>query len=81
MNEKVRQDMAKQAKRKAEEAKVGIRNVRRDGNEGIRKQKADGEIPEDVMKKHEKRIQELTDKFCSLADKLAEDKEKEIMTI
>lgn len=81
MDQKVRQDMAKQAKKKAEEAKVGIRNARRDGNEAIRKQKADGEIPEDVMKKTEKRIQEMTDKNCSLADKLADEKEKEIMTI
>lgn len=81
MDQKVRQDMAKQAKKKAEEAKVGIRNARRDGNEAIRKQKADGDVPEDVMKKTEKRIQELTDKYCILADKLAEDKEKEIMTI
>src|SRR5262249_5205057 len=59
MDQKVRQDMAKQAKKKAEEAKVGIRNARRDGNEAIRKQKADGDVPEDVMKKTEKRIQEL----------------------
>jgi ribosome recycling factor len=81
MDQKVRQDMAKQAKKKAEDAKVGVRNARRDGNEAVRKQKAGGEIPEDLMKKIEKKIQELTDKFCSLADKLAEDKEKEIMTI
>jgi ribosome recycling factor len=81
MDQRVRQDMAKQAKRKAEEAKVGIRNARRDGNEAVRKQKSGGEIPEDVMKKTEKRIQELTDKYCNLADKYAEDKEREIMTI
>ncbi len=81
MDQKVRQDMAKQAKKKAEEAKVGIRNVRRDGNEAIRKQKNDGDVPEDVMKKTEKRIQDLTDNFCNLADKLADDKEKEILTI
>ena len=81
MDQRVRQDMAKQAKKKAEDAKVGIRNVRRDGNEAIRRQKAAGEIPEDLMKKNEKRIQELTDKFCALADKLADDKEREIMTI
>jgi ribosome recycling factor len=81
MDQKVRQDMAKQAKKKSEEAKVGIRNARRDGNEAIRKQKIDGDVPEDVMKKTEKRIQELTDRYCTLADKLAEDKEKEIMTI
>jgi len=81
MDQKVRQEMSKQAKKKAEDAKVGIRNARRDGNEDVRKQKANGEIPEDVMKKNEKKIQEMTDKYCALADKCAEDKEKEIMTI
>lgn len=81
MDQKVRQDMAKLAKKKAEDAKVGIRNVRRDGNEANKKQKADGDIPEDVMKKTEKKIQELTDKYCALADKIAEEKEKEIMSI
>lgn len=81
MDQKVRQEMAKQAKKKSEEAKVGIRNARRDGNDTIRKQKADGDVPEDFMKKTEKRIQELTDKYCDTADKLASEKEKEIMTI
>ena len=81
MDQSVRQEMVKQAKKKGEEAKVGIRNARRDGNEAIRKQKADSEVAEDVMKKVEKRIQEMTDKFCTLADKLIEDKEKEITTI
>lgn len=81
MDQRVRQDMAKQAKKKAEESKVAIRNVRRDSNEAVRKQKADGDIPEDVMKKLEKKIQELTDKYCQTADKLAEEKEKEILSI
>ena len=81
MDQKVRQDMVKIAKKKAEETKVAIRNARREGNETIKKQKADGDIPEDVMKKKEKSIQELTDKFCLLADKIVDDKEKEIMTI
>ena len=81
MDKNVRQEMAKQAKKKCEEAKVGIRNARRDGNEAIRKQKTDGDVPEDVMKKTEKKIQELTDKYCIMADKLGEEKEKEIMTI
>ena len=53
---------------KGEEAKVSIRNVRRDANDTVRKQKADGDIPEDIMKKLEKKIQELTDKFCKEAD-------------
>jgi len=81
MDQNVRNEMVKLARKKCEEAKVGIRNARRDGNDIIRKQKADGDVAEDVMKKTEKRIQELTDKYCKTADGLAEDKEKEITTI
>lgn len=81
MNEKVRQDMVKLAKKRCEEAKVTIRNIRRDSNEAVKKQKADGDIPEDLMKKLEKNIQELTDKFCKTADETTAEKEKEILTI
>lgn len=81
MDTSVRQEMVKQSKRKCEEAKVSIRGVRRDANERIKKQKADGDIAEDVMKKLEKKIQELTDKFCKMADDLTMQKEKEILTI
>jgi ribosome recycling factor len=81
MDQSVRQEMVKQARRKCEEAKVGIRNARRDGNEANKKQKADGDIPEDVMKKSEKKIQELTDKYCKEADTITDNKEKEIVTI
>ncbi|MCH9626789.1 MAG: Ribosome-recycling factor [Chlamydiales bacterium] len=81
MDQSVRQDMVKQAKRKCEEAKISIRNARRDGNEQVKKQKADGDIPEDVMKKLEKKIQELTDTYCKSADNLTEEKEKEILTL
>ncbi|MFN0065337.1 MAG: ribosome recycling factor [Chlamydiales bacterium] len=81
MDTAVRQEMIKVAKRKSEEAKVSIRNIRRDSNEKIKKQKSVGEIPEDVMKKNEKKIQEFTDKFCKMVDDLLQAKEKEIMTV
>lgn len=81
MDQNTRLEMVKQAKKKGEDTKVVIRNARRDGNEAVKKQKAAGDIPEDVMKKSEKKIQELTDKYCTLADKTVEDKEKEIKTI
>ena len=68
-------------RKKQKNAKVGIRDIRRRSNEAVRKQKTDGEITEDVMKKVEKTIQELTDKFCKEVDDLFTDKEKEIMTI
>ncbi|MCX6994866.1 MAG: ribosome recycling factor [Chlamydiae bacterium] len=76
-----RQDMVKLAKRKAEEAKVSIRSCRRDANELIKKQKTAGDLAEDLMKKFEKQIQELTDKSCKEADDLATSKEKEIMEV
>lgn len=81
MDEALRKEMVKMCHKKREEAKVGIRNVRRDANEAARKQKADGEITEDAMKKLEKTIQELTDKYCKEADEISEKKEKEVTTI
>lgn len=81
MDEAVRKDIVKLCKKKAEEAKVSIREVRRKGNEQIRKQKADGLISEDMMKKQEKIVQDLTDKFCKDIDTFCADKEKEILAI
>lgn len=81
MTEEIRKKMAKICHDEREKTKVSIRNIRRDGNEAARKQKADGDIAEDVLKKLEKNIQELTDKFCKEADDLSEKKEKEVSTI
>lgn len=81
MDEAVRKEMVKLCHKRREEAKVSIRNIRRDGNDIARKQKAAGEMPEDVLKKIEKDIQEITDKYCKEADDLAEKKEKEVITI
>jgi len=81
MDESMRKSMVKQGKQKMEDAKVGIREVRRKQNELVRKQKADGEVAEDLMKKYEKNIQDLTDQFCKEADDLMNAKEKEIMTV
>ncbi len=81
MDESTRKQIAKQGKQKAEDAKITIREIRRKNNELVRKQKADGIITEDVMKKDEKTIQELTDKFCKEIDDLYTAKEKEILTV
>ncbi|MEI8365925.1 MAG: ribosome recycling factor [Parachlamydiaceae bacterium] len=81
MDENTRKEMAKICHKKREEAKVSIRNIRRDSNEVARKMKADGDMAEDLMKKIEKEIQDLTDKFCREADDLSEKKEKEVATI
>lgn len=81
MDDSVRKNMVKQCYKFLEEAKVAIRNVRRDSNEIARRQKSDGTLPEDAMKKLEKQIQELTDKFCKEADEVCTQKEKEVSTI
>lgn len=78
MTEDIRKKMIKICYEELEKAKVSFRNIRRDANEAARRQKADGEIAEDLMKKLEKNIQELTDKFCKEAEELCQKKEKEI---
>ena len=76
MDDSMRKEMIKLCHKRCEEAKVGIRNIRRDSNEIGRKKKADGDLAEDLLK-----IQELTDKSCKEADELSVKKEKEISTI
>lgn len=81
MDEKTRIEMGKNCYKRGEEAKISIRNARRESNEMVRKRKSDGEIPEDVEKKQEKIIQEYTDKFCKEVDEACAKKEKEILVI
>ena len=81
MDESIRKQMAKLCKDIGEKTKIALRDIRRKFNELVRKQKADGLIPEDQMKKNEKMIQEMTDRFCKDVDTLCADKEKEIMTV
>ena len=78
--EEKRKDMVKKAKQEAEQAKIGVRNIRRTANETAKKLKDDG-LPEDAAKKMEADIQKLTDDFISKIDKITEIKEKDIMTI
>ncbi len=81
MDETVRKQIAKQCKELGEKSKIVMREVRRKYNDMIRKQKSDGTIPEDMMKKLEKTIQELTDRFCKDIDAVTAEKEKEVMKI
>ncbi|MBA3816644.1 MAG: ribosome recycling factor [Parachlamydiaceae bacterium] len=81
MDDNVRKEMIKLCHKRCEEAKVSIRNIRRDSNEHARKMKADGNLAEDQMKKLEKNIQDLTDKSCKEADDISAKKEKEVSTI
>jgi ribosome recycling factor len=81
MDEAMRKDIVKVGKKRVEEAKISIREVRRKQNEAVRKAKADGDIAEDLVKKLEKTIQEYTDQYCKEVDSLMLAKEKEIMTV
>lgn len=81
MDESVRKDIVKQCKKKGEDAKIAIREVRRKYNDLVRKEKTDGDITEDVQKRTEKMIQEFTDKYCKEIDTLCTKKEKEILEI
>ncbi len=81
LTEERRHELVKMVKKYAEEAKVQIRNARRDGIETYKKQKKDGEITEDDLKTIEKDIQNMTDKYIKEIDDITSDKEKEITEI
>lgn len=76
-----RKELVKQIKKYGEEAKVTLRNVRRDALEKFKTMKKNNEITEDDMKGYEKDVQKLTDKFCDDVDAVIANKEKEIMSI
>ena len=80
LTEERRRDLAKQVRVEAEKTRVSIRNIRRDANESAKKLKNEG-TPEDDAEKLESEIQEMTNKFIQRVDKIAEIKEKEIMTV
>ncbi|MBK5286065.1 MAG: ribosome recycling factor [Bacteroidia bacterium] len=80
LTEERRKELAKKAKAEGEHARVTIRNIRRDGNELIKKD-VKSHLPEDVAKDAENNIQKMTDAFIQTVDKHLEVKEKEIMTV
>lgn len=81
LTEERRKEIVKEIKKLAEECKVAIRNIRRDGMDMAKKLQKDGEITEDELKQSENKIQELTDKSIEEIDKVLENKEKEILSI
>lgn len=81
LTEEHRKELAKQISRSGEEARVAIRNIRRDANEEIKKQKKDSVLTEDEQKVAEKAVQDLTDRYIKLIDDITAKKEKEIMKI
>ena len=81
LTEERRKHLVKMVKKKAEEAKVAIRNIRRDTNEELRKLEKDKHISEDVVKKSQEEIQKLTDSYIAKVDEVLANKEKEIMEV
>ena len=79
LTEERRKDLVKTAKAKGEDAKVAVRNARRDGNEMIKGLQKDGDAPEDDAKKALKQVQDITDEFIKKVDEVFEGKEKEIL--
>ena len=79
LTEERRKELAKQAKNQAEQSRVAIRNIRRDGNEELKKLQKDGLMTEDGLKTVEDELQKSTDKFIQEINKILEEKEKEIM--
>ena len=80
LTEERRRELAKLAGKYAENAKIAIRNVRRDGMEALKEDEKKKDISEDERKRAEDEVQKLTDKYTGEADAAAEAKEKEIMT-
>ena len=81
LTEERRKELAKQVKKYGEEAKVALRNVRREGMDYVKKLKKNSEITEDEQKKAEKDLQDLLDQYIKKVDNAAAAKEKELMAI
>lgn len=81
LTEDRRKDFVKQLKKQGEDAKVSIRNVRRDGNDKLKSQKDAGEISEDDVRRFQDEIQKMTDHYIADIDKTVEGKSKEIMSL
>ncbi|MFF2752597.1 ribosome recycling factor [Psychrobacillus sp. NPDC058041] len=81
LTEERRKELVKQVKKEAEEAKINIRNVRRDGNDDLKKLEKSGAITEDDLRSYTEEIQKLTDSNIEKIDVITKEKEKEIMEV
>lgn len=81
LTEERRKELVKDVKKKGEDAKVAVRNIRRDANDAAKKQQKANEISEDEQKDAEVDIQKLTDEYVNRIDQMVETKSKEIMTV
>jgi ribosome recycling factor len=81
LTEERRKELVKVVKKYAEDAKVAIRNIRRDANDSLKKSEKDGDITEDELRRHSDEVQKLTDKQIAEVDSVTDTKEKEIMEV
>ena len=81
LTEERRRELCKQVTKMGEDAKVAIRNIRRDANDSIKKQQKDGDMTEDEAKASEKSVQDLTDKFIKQIDAAIAKKQSDVMAI
>ena len=81
LTEERRKELSKDVKKKGEEAKIAIRNIRRDGNDNFKKLQKSDDVSEDEIRDLEDGLQKITDKFIKTVDDQIEEKSKEIMTI
>ena len=81
LTEERRKELVKDVKKKGENAKIAIRNVRRDANDLFKKQNKANEISEDEQKQAEDKVQKLTDKYIAEVDKAVEAKSAEVLTV
>ena len=81
LTEERRRELSKQVSKMGEDAKVNIRNIRRDGIEKAKNQKKQSEMTEDELKESEKAMQDLTDKYIKEIDKITAAKDQDIMSI
>ena len=81
LTEDRRKELAKDIKKKGDNAKVAIRNIRRDANDTVKKENKAGELSDDEAKNSEDEIQKITDKYIAMIDSAIDDKTKEILTV
>ncbi|MDR1419204.1 MAG: ribosome recycling factor [Treponema sp.] len=81
LTEERRKELVKQAKNQAEQSRVAVRNIRRDGNDELKKLLKDGEITEDEESRVSGELQKLTDSYINQVNQVLEEKEKEIMEV
>ena len=81
LTEERRKELAKQAKAQAEQSRVAVRNIRRDGNEELKKLLKDGDITEDEESRRSDELQKVTDNYIAQVNQILDDKEKEIMEV